>query len=695
MHPRDGEPPPSAVSDARRTAVEDILDSVDARICRYRVADLQVRYCNAAWAASFGAPADELVGRTLSEILDPEDLAAVVAWLPTLLRHGSLGAHEHTRTGTRGTEIVESWTDRVIETDGALEIITSAHDVTDRARSTDALVAAEARARALVESLPVPAYRRTRGGVITQVNPAAAAWLGRSSESLVGTDVVELIAPADRDRVRDYLIAETLPDTDEVRFVCGDQTRVAALSASELTIDGVAEVLVVLHDITDAHATHRDLDAARQRTELVLAALDTAVLLHDGTGRIEMANSAAAAMFGESDPVALVGTHTDTWLSDALHESGRPLGASAAIIRRALEIGPTHLELGLPSDDGVRWLRATAVAVPGPRGETSVVCGLTDVTASHDDRMALSHAALTDPLTGLANRSALVADLSAALAGEPDGAILFIDLDRFKPVNDLYGHETGDQLLVAVAGRLRGAVAATDTVARVGGDEFVVLVHGLPDRSALDALTGRLRAVLRAPFHLEGIEVAIDASIGAALLDAGSHPDDVLGTADRHMYAAKRRHHRESAVASGEGPLTWSVALALGVETMDREHHELVVLLGRVARAIADDDASSALAALDALADHTVEHFASEEALMEEAAYPAISGHRVEHRRLLASVGRYRDDLAAGVGPSPALLVVLLSEWLGNHISGADRVFADFLHRYRPELSAPRPSVTH
>jgi diguanylate cyclase (GGDEF)-like protein len=154
-------------------------------------------------------------------------------------------------------------------------------------------------------------------------------------------------------------------------------------------------------------------------------------------------------------------------------------------------------------------------------------------------------AALHDPLTGLPNRVLMLQLLEHAFrAGRRSGkvsGVMFLDLDRFKDVNDTYGHRIGDELLIAVADRLTGLLRPGDSLARLSGDEFVVLCEDLGDESALDPIAVRLDAELCRPFTLSGIEVTVSASIGVALTSQGvDTADQLLRDADLAMYQSKR-----------------------------------------------------------------------------------------------------------------------------------------------------------
>ena len=151
---------------------------------------------------------------------------------------------------------------------------------------------------------------------------------------------------------------------------------------------------------------------------------------------------------------------------------------------------------------------------------------------------ALEWAVSHDGLTGLANRSAFTAHLEDDTSDELT-AVLFLDLDDFKPVNDTYGHALGDRVLALVATRLRHAVRPTDVVARLGGDEFAVLCPAIGDLAAASVLAGRLVDAVADPIVVDGIEVRVGLSIGIAELMDGDDADQVLARADGALRQAK------------------------------------------------------------------------------------------------------------------------------------------------------------
>jgi diguanylate cyclase (GGDEF)-like protein len=208
-------------------------------------------------------------------------------------------------------------------------------------------------------------------------------------------------------------------------------------------------------------------------------------------------------------------------------------------------------------------------------------CLLPMVAVYHGGRQAArsEHQANHDALTGLANRQRLHAGIQEAIerqTGHPTRfAVMLMDLDRFKEINDTLGHHHGDRLLRLVGARLNEAVRDRDTVARLGGDEFVILLAELADLETSDALVERIRESLRAPFPLDDLSIEVNASIGIAHFPGdGSDADTLLQRADVAMYHAKRNH------------------LSHAAYSVEHDHHSLarLALAGDLRRAVAQDE---------------------------------------------------------------------------------------------------------
>ena len=275
----------------------------------------------------------------------------------------------------------------------------------------------------------------------------------------------------------------------------------------------------------------------RFRGAFTHAPIGMALIAEDGGWR--QVNGALCEMLGYSEAELLATPPTGVIHPDDLDGAGVPQR------RDEEEAAAFQIERRFLHKDGhVVWTVQAVSSAPAPDGEpANVIWQLLDVTARKELEGELRRLALLDPLTGLPNRVLFADRLAHALGarrrGEPV-AVLFIDLDRFKSVNDNLGHAAGDRLLCAVGERLSGALRAGDTVARFGGDEFVALLEGLREASEASDVARRLLSAIRAPYAIEGQEIEIGASIGVAVGWPGrTRSEDLLRHADLALYRAK------------------------------------------------------------------------------------------------------------------------------------------------------------
>lgn len=303
--------------------------------------------------------------------------------------------------------------------------------------------------------------------------------------------------------------------------------------------DLAGRAAIALHDSRLLHGARADAQAAVESDALSRAILQSAldaVIVVDHDGRIDSVNPAAEALTGYSAP-DLVGRHLDVLLPHrrSPQASARSDPPPASLVGRRQEVA-------LRRRDGTEEPVELSVSEVEVGGRRLFVGIARDLGQRKEEVEQLRTAAQADVLTGLVNRASFHRALNQRIDAGHTFAVLFLDLDGFKAVNDSLGHQAGDEVLQEVAARLREAVRRHDLVARYGGDEFVVVVDSVDDAGPdADRVADRIRAAFHRPFDLDGTEVVLDVSIGRAI-----HPDDgrtisaLITHADRAMYAEKR-----------------------------------------------------------------------------------------------------------------------------------------------------------
>ena len=295
--------------------------------------------------------------------------------------------------------------------------------------------------------------------------------------------------------------------------------------------------------IKSQSATRRAQSSDRQLRDMLDAALDAHVVM-DAQGVITEWNAPAEAMFGWRRDEVVGKVLADTLVPPALRESHR-LGLARYLKTGEGPMLNRRVELDALRKNGVSFPVELTVAPIGTANGPAFSAFLRDISERRQVDQQLRRLALHDVLTGLPNRLLLYdrAEQAFALATRTNStvALLLMDLDGFKDINDAYGHHVGDRLLQEVSIRLRDCLRPSDTVARLGGDEFAVLLPVDDAAGALAAAT-MLRSSLDAPLTLEGVRMPLAASLGVALFPAhGDDPLTLLRRADIAMYAAKRR----------------------------------------------------------------------------------------------------------------------------------------------------------
>jgi len=397
---------------------------------------------------------------------------------------------------------------------------------------------------------------KDRSAVYVSVDPAFSEILGWPSAEIIGRRALEIVHPDDRDlAVTNWVEMMSTPGLGR-RVRLRHEHRDGSWIWLELTnlnrLDDPAhnDVVAEMVDISDEMAAHEALEAREELLHELAQTVPLGLFHSDRDGNILFANERLA------DILHVDAISTITHLVAAVEPASRP-AVEEAVLRTLAGQESTDLELGIVSPGS--GMRYAALRLRSPEHATVGFSGITgcleDVTDAVLMRRRLEMQASVDPLTACHNRSATMDALSAMIKGLGTGsgaglAVLYIDLDRFKPVNDAYGHAAGDQILTIVAERLNRGSRAGDIVGRMGGDEFMVLCPGVPapsdalriGRAARDRLCGTVTVVTQ--------EVQIVASLGIAWTDnEGLDPEQFIDAADAAMYASKRNGQSEPVLA--------------------------------------------------------------------------------------------------------------------------------------------------
>ncbi len=361
------------------------------------------------------------------------------------------------------------------------------------------------------------------------------------------TSFEELIHPEDRRRVRDAVeaaLAQRKRFEAEYRIVhrSGAERWVWERSTGLYAPDGRPVALEgIIQDISARESTYRALRNAERRYRSLFDNAIEGVFRTSPDGRYLDANPALARIYGFESPVELMNTLSDIGVQLYVDPDRR-----LSFIHAVQQTGSvTGFESQVRRCDGrMIWISENARAVRDEFGRLVCYEGtVEDVTELREYKERIERQARYDDLTGLANRALLRERLQeairAAQANAERFALVFVDLDRFKQVNDSLGHQAGDELLCTVAERLRRAAPAQSTIARVGGDEFVLLVTGV-EEAAARVLTGDILRATSQSWQHGGKRIPVNASIGVAFYpEHGRDPESLLRNADAAMYLAK------------------------------------------------------------------------------------------------------------------------------------------------------------
>lgn len=376
---------------------------------------------------------------------------------------------------------------------------------------------------------------------VRYANLVAERLIGHPAQGLIGRPLGDLLKPARQPHGAGGLLLARLAEKGAATdFQVTTPWRAHPFPlgfAAQRALPDPKCAALVFRDVAEEWRLREELRLAEE----VFDYSPEAIMVTDEAGTIMRVNPAFTLITGYR-PEEAIGRNPRLLRSDR-HDAA----FYAALWRGLRENGHWHGEIWDKRKDGEiypKWLCINAVHAPS--GQTRYVAMFSDISERKLHEARIEHLARHDPLTGLSNRIDLLERaggiLPRARRGDLGAALMMIDLDRFKPINDTLGHDVGDHLLIEVAGRLNASVRATDIVARLGGDEFVVLLADAGEQDEIARLAEKIRARLAAPYEIAGHVLHISPSIGIALCPQnGEDMDSLLKAADIAMYRIKNK----------------------------------------------------------------------------------------------------------------------------------------------------------
>jgi diguanylate cyclase (GGDEF)-like protein/PAS domain S-box-containing protein len=509
-----------------------------------------ILYANVAADRLFGHASGTLPGRSLTDLMPQRLRASHTSGMERYLETGE--AHMLGRT-------VELFGQRADGSEFPLEL-TLAHwsseegvffsgifqDTSERKRAEETLQRSEATFRAMAESSPAAIFL-SEDGRLLEHNAAAVLMVGSSSEELSRMKAWEIAHPLSRDVLRQVLEpseGDVRPARLELR-IGQEDARERWMDVTVAPLPGGRRAVLWAYDITDSKLAHEAARLSERRLRDLLENVQLMALSVDVDGTVTYCNRYLLEILG-CEPEDIIGGN---WFERWLPESDRERVAKSFASNICHGIVSPYEEIALLTSHGERRLIGWSNTVlRDARGQTLGCASIgADITERKLAEDRLAHQALHDALTGLPNRALFMDRTEVAIArskrsGGGRFAVLFLDLDRFKTINDSLGHLLGDQLLIQASRRIAQCLRPGDTVARLGGDEFTVLLEELDDPADAGRVAERIKNELGAPYNLEGREVFVSASIGITLAAERYHrPEELLRDADTALQRAKER----------------------------------------------------------------------------------------------------------------------------------------------------------
>jgi diguanylate cyclase (GGDEF)-like protein/PAS domain S-box-containing protein len=405
----------------------------------------------------------------------------------------------------------------------------------------------ERRRREVIESLDQGMSVVDGNGRVTVWNDALECILGCPRERALGRSLVDAVPVLNKTELP-RAINDALKDRRPRSLAQVELPSAAgALILQVRILPVVGGVTLLWYDVTERTRADHALKRSEERLALAAEGANDGLWEWDLRSEEFYFSARWRAMIGVPAPGGI--GRAEEWM-DRVHADDVVSLKAALEAHLSGKTDHVHHEHRIRHEDGTyRRFLCRGVAVRGAGRRSARIAGsLTDTTERAAAQERLRSDGFRDPLTGLDNRAVFVEGLGRRLddfkqrRGNGRFAALYLDLDRFKVVNDSLGHLVGDELLIAVSRRLEGCLREGDALARLGGDEFAILLNGLDDEQQANAIAFRIQATLSAPFSIGGREVFTSASIGIAFgLADYTNPDEIMRDADTAMYHAKSR----------------------------------------------------------------------------------------------------------------------------------------------------------
>ena len=513
--------------------------------------DSRGRYlgCNQAFERYVGSPRELIIGNTVMDIL-PADLAdKSIAFDSQLLdKPGSQAYEAHfADKGGPGRDVIVNKATFFDHSGAVAGLVGVIVDITQRKQLEAATRDSNERLNAVINAAPLAIITRDLEKRVRMWNPSAERMFGWKESEVLGTATT--IVPAALQEQTHALrlraeAGETLWIEETQRIARDGRLLDVSLTISPvLGADGrVAGTMVMISDISPRKQAEAALRESEAQLRLAMEAAQLGVWNWEADTDRFTHSEGLGVLFGKPRDCSDVGYAV---LQDCMHPDDREL--FRATFRHAVKQGSDFkLDYRVVWPDGsVHWITNRGQVHRGPDGRAQRVIGVAmDISDRKMAEQRIAHMAHHDALTGLPNRVLLRDRIQQAIAqahrSRSQLAVLFIDLDRFKTINDSLGHQFGDRLLQSVASRILVCVREGDTVSRVGGDEFVIVIPGIEESADASVVAAKILEVLGHPFHLHGNDLHVAASIGISLYPAdGSDAETLMRHADTAMYHAK------------------------------------------------------------------------------------------------------------------------------------------------------------